>query len=148
MKKRTKLALLSIAAASFFLTRCSSTRPDNVGNMNLADCPNTPNCVSTLELDENQRIPSIPYTGKASDAMTKLIKILNSTPRTTIVKRTDSYIYAECKTLFFRFIDDVEFIIDDEKKVINFRSASRVGKSDLGVNRERMEKIAARFSVE
>jgi uncharacterized protein (DUF1499 family) len=66
-------------------------------------------------------------------------------PRTTIVTLEEDYIRAEFKSRIFGFVDDVEFWFDDEQKVIHFRSASRVGYSDLGANRKRMEKIRERF---
>ena len=55
--------------------------------------------------------------------------------------QTDNYLHVECRSFWFRFVDDVEFLIDPEQKLIQFRSASRVGYSDLGVNRRRMETL-------
>jgi uncharacterized protein (DUF1499 family) len=57
----------------------------------------------------------------------------------------DRYIHAEFTSALFRFVDDVEFQIDAESGLIHFRSASRVGRSDLGVNRKRMESIRMAF---
>jgi uncharacterized protein (DUF1499 family) len=62
-----------------------------------------------------------------------------------VVARTESYLHAEFTSLFFRFVDDVEFLVDDAAKVIHVRSASRLGRSDLGVNRKRVERIRARW---
>jgi uncharacterized protein (DUF1499 family) len=66
-------------------------------------------------------------------------------PRTRILTVTDTYLHAECATLLFRFLDDVELLLDREAKVIHFRSSSRVGHGDLGVNRRRMEGIRRAF---
>ena len=66
-------------------------------------------------------------------------------PRSQIVSSTNTYIHVEFTSLIFRFVDDVEFLFDDEKKLIHVRSASRVGYSDLGANRNRVEEIRKRF---
>jgi uncharacterized protein (DUF1499 family) len=78
--------------------------------------------------------------------MEKLIKIVRSMKRTRIVIQKDCYLYVEYISAVWRFVDDVEFSFDEEKKVIHFRSASRLGKSDLGVNRDRMEEVRKRFN--
>ena len=80
--------------------------------------------------------------------LTEIIaKIITSIKRTKIVKQNDDYIHAEFKTGVFRFVDDVEFYFDDNEKVIHFRSASRIGKTDFGTNRKRMEKIRKQFLI-
>jgi uncharacterized protein (DUF1499 family) len=90
-------------------------------------------------------IAPIAYTGSAEAASNKLQSILRTTPRTEIVKAEGSYIYAQCTTALLRFVDDVEFAIDDNAKVIHVRSASRLGRKDFGVNRKRVEAIRAQF---
>ncbi len=77
--------------------------------------------------------------------MEKLVTVVNSMKRAEIVEKTNDYLYVEFTTATWRFVDDVEFYFDDGKKLIHFRSASRVGHSDLGVNRKRMEKIRLEF---
>jgi len=74
-----------------------------------------------------------------------MLKILRDRPRTTIVREETDYLKAECRSALFRFVDDVEILFDDAEKRIHFRSASRVGRSDFGVNRNRMEEIRAAF---
>jgi uncharacterized protein (DUF1499 family) len=64
-----------------------------------------------------------------------------SLPRTKLVEADETYLHFECTSLLLRFVDDVEFLFDDETKTIHFRSASRIGYGDLGVNRRRMEDI-------
>jgi uncharacterized protein (DUF1499 family) len=66
-------------------------------------------------------------------------------PRTELVEEEGHYLHYTFKTWPIPFIDDVEFIIDPDAKVIHYRSASRVGHSDLGVNSRRMEKVVAAF---
>jgi uncharacterized protein (DUF1499 family) len=62
-------------------------------------------------------------------------------PRTKLVEEGDRYLHYEFTSLLFRFVDDVEFLFDDETKTVHFRSASRTGYGDFGVNRRRMEQI-------
>lgn len=64
-----------------------------------------------------------------------------SLPRTKLVEEDETYLHYEFTSLLLRFVDDVEFLFADETKTIHFRSASRTGHSDFGVNRRRMEEI-------
>ena len=65
-------------------------------------------------------------------------------PRARISMNIDEFLHIEFTSKIFRFIDDVEFYFD-EPGVIHFRSASRIGHSDMGVNRDRMEEIERLF---
>jgi uncharacterized protein (DUF1499 family) len=60
-------------------------------------------------------------------------------PRTRIVKETEDYLHAECRSALFRFVDDLELQLRPSESIIAVRSASRLGYSDLGVNRRRVE---------
>ena len=55
----------------------------------------------------------------------------------------EAYLHYEFTSLLLRFVDDVEFLFDEATKTVHFRSASRTGYSDLGVNRRRMEQMQA-----
>ena len=112
----------------------------------LPPCPSTPNCVSTQANDAVHAIAPISYRGSAAEAMARIATIAGAMPRAKIVERTPTSMQVEFRTRLFRFVDDVTFEIDDAKKTIEFRSASRVGRNDLGVNRRRMETIRARFA--
>ena len=112
----------------------------------LPPCPPTPNCVSTQAKDAVHFIAPISYRGTAEEAMARIAAIVGSMPRAKIVERKPASMRVEFRTRLFRFVDDVMFEIDDAKKTIEFRSASRVGRNDLGVNRKRMETIRARFA--
>jgi len=119
---------------------------DNNSKVGLIDgklrpCPKTPNCVSTQSEDKQHMIAPISYDLSLEEAKKKIIEIINSIKRTKIVNQTDNYIHAEFSTRLFKFVDDVEFLFDNAEKIIHFRSASRIGKSDLGTNRKRLENI-------
>jgi uncharacterized protein (DUF1499 family) len=114
----------------------------------LAPCPRNPNCVSTQAPPGPQHMDPIPYTGSLDAARAKLQQILRAYPRTRIMNdpgEEPHHLKAECRSAFFHFVDDVEFVFDDAAKRIEFRSASRVGRKDFGVNRKRMEEIRAAF---
>jgi uncharacterized protein (DUF1499 family) len=144
------LVLLIGAVVTLALFRLFASRPANLGARNgqLAPCPDTPNCVCTQATDEGHRIEPLAYDGTAEEAMARLKAALAALPRTRVVSETPDYLHAECTSLVFRFVDDVEFLIDRERKVIHFRSASRVGRSDLGVNRLRMEALRQAFAAQ
>jgi len=92
------------------------------------------------------KMPAITYSGTREQAMEKLAGVIKSMKRTIIMNRTDTYLYVEFTTALMRYVDDVEFCFDDAHKTIDFRSASRIGHSDLGVNRKRMREVTQRFA--
>lgn len=92
-------------------------------------------------------IAPIGFSGDAGVAWTKLQKAVATLPRTSIITRTNGYLYVQCTTLLLRFTDDVEFVLDAANSVIHVRSASRLGRKDFGVNRKRIEAIRASFNA-
>jgi uncharacterized protein (DUF1499 family) len=87
----------------------------------------------------------IPYAGTPEQARERLLAILRTWPRAKIVREEPGAITVECRSRLFRFVDDVDFRFDDEARQIHFRSASRLGRRDFGVNRQRMEEIRRRY---
>jgi uncharacterized protein (DUF1499 family) len=128
---------------------CSGTRPSSLGvkEGKLMPCPDSPNCVSTQSENPRHKIDPLVYTGSINEVRESLERIVGAMPRTNVVQAEKEYIHVECRSRLFGFVDDVEFWFDDENKVVHFRSASRKGYSDLGVNRKRMERIRERFSA-
>ena len=131
----------------FILTACSvdQTTKKNATNDRLSPCPKSPNCVSSLSKDKSHYVEPLSYKVSPEKAREKLITVINSMKRSEIVTAEMNYIHATFKSGLFRFVDDVEFLFDDQRKVIDLRSASRTGYSDLGVNRKRVEEIRQRF---
>jgi uncharacterized protein (DUF1499 family) len=111
----------------------------------LAPCPDSPNCVSTKSKDSSHAMPPLPYLKSGQESMERLIAIAGNMNRTTIVTATPSYLHVEFRSALFRFVDDVEFVLDDSARLIHFRSASRTGYYDFGVNRRRMQEISDRY---
>jgi len=125
-------------------------RPTNLGvkEGKLAPCPTSPNCViSQGDEDAEHAIAPLAYSGDSAQAIAKLTAIVKAMPRTTIIESTDSYLYAEFASQLLGFVDDVEFYLDPAESVIQVRSASRLGQSDLGVNRQRVEAIRQELDV-
>jgi len=87
----------------------------------------------------------IPYTGPLREARARMLAVLEALPRTRIVEEGPDVLRAECHSLVFHFVDDVEVRFDDRAKLIHYRSASRLGRSDFGVNRDRMEQVRKAF---
>jgi uncharacterized protein (DUF1499 family) len=127
---------------------CSAYRPLNLGitDGKLSPCPDSPNCVSSQSSDKRHFIEPVLYEGTEQTAMERLIEVIQGMKRCRIVTMEDHYIHAEFTSAFFRFVDDVEFYFDSEAKIIHMRSASRIGYSDFGVNRQRMEKVRSLFN--
>ena len=112
----------------------------------LQPCPSSPNCVSTQASDQGHGIVPYRYQKTLAGAKETLKTIVANLPRAKLVEEDEAYLHYEFTSLLLRFVDDVEFVFDDETKTIHFRSASRTGYSDLGVNRRRMEEIRVAVS--
>lgn len=146
------LATLVLAAAQF--GAFTGVAPSAIGSMNgrLAPPALTPNSVSSQALlypDHPQKqyanIDPISYQGDPFVAMVRLREVLEKFEHTKVIKSEPGYIYAQCTTPFMQFTDDVEFLLDQQNHVIQVRSASRLGKSDFGINRARVEIIRTRY---
>ena len=140
MRRRHLVPLLIVLAGCY-------PAPANLASPGepLRPCPSTPNCVSTEAADARHAIPAIPFRGTPEDALAHARRALLGEPRTRIVVEAPGYLRAESRSRLFRFVDDVEVSVDGNARVVRFRSASRVGRSDLGVNRARMERFTVRF---
>lgn len=147
MKIQTQIVL-----ATFILLAGCAGSPPHVGvkNGQLTSCPSSPNCVSSQAKDKEHFIEPIVTKGTPLEVKTHLLKTLNEMDRTKIILAKDDYINAEFTSKIFHFVDDVEFYFPDTKSKeisIYVRSASRLGYSDLGVNRERIEMIRSKLKV-
>lgn len=117
--------------------------PKNLGveNGKLAEMPSSPNAVSTQAIDEEKKVEPLPFKGDLIETKRIIEKIIEQYGSAKIVTNESHYIHAVFSTKTMKYKDDVEFYFDDSNKVIEFRSASRVGHSDMGLNRERYETI-------
>lgn len=118
---------------------------DAAGAASLAACPQTPNCVSSLATDARHRIEPLRYADQPAVAWRRLQDVLEGMPRTRFVERSPERLHVEFRSRVFRFVDDVVCVQDAAAGVIHIRSASRLGYSDFGVNRRRVEAIRSLF---
>ena len=109
-------------------------------------CPDSPNCVCTQSTRPRERMAPVPTGGLGTDAvMNTVAGVIEGLERTALKERKGAYLRVEFKTKIFRFVDDVEFYHDAEAGLLHFKSASRIGYSDLGTNRKRMEHLSERI---
>lgn len=139
------LALLVVAwvVALAVWARLASAPPLGIVNGSLVSCPPTPNCVATQ--DARQLMPALPMHGDAAATVDRLVRIVEAQPRAVLVERRADYVRAEFRSRLFGYRDDVEFHILAAAGEVRFRSASRIGRGDMGVNRARMESLGAAY---
>lgn len=144
MQTRIPALLLLIMATATLNTGCAGSPPGNLGvkNGKLAACPDRPNCVSSQAGDEAQHIAPLnaPASSPSDAVLQSFLEILRNQPGARIVETRPGYVRAEFSSKFFGFVDDAEFWWRTPDK-IEVRSASRLGYSDLGVNRARIEAL-------
>ncbi|MEN9519087.1 MAG: hypothetical protein RLZZ381_1675 [Cyanobacteriota bacterium] len=118
------------------------TKPNNLGvkDGKLAACPGTPNCVNSQSDDAQAKIEALPAVSIA-----EIKKVVDGMEGSTIIEENNNYLYAEFKSKLMGYVDDVEFYLDSNTNSVQVRSASRLGKSDLGVNRKRVEEIRSKL---
>ena len=129
----------------------SGTRPDNLGvhDGRLAPPKPTPNNVSSQadrNVDAGHYIEPLRYSDDARQAWAALRRVIDGMERVKVVTSEANYLYAEFSSKLMAYVDDTEFYLDEKAAVIQVRSASRLGRSDFGVNRERIESIRAKLA--
>ena len=129
--KKSLLALLP------FLSACAGEPPQDIGvrDGRLIACPESPNCVSSYESSEEHAIAAL------DGNLNQVQQILVAMDGANIVEQSNNYLYAEFTSSLMGYVDDVEFLYDAASNTTQVRSASRVGYSDMGANRSRVEAI-------
>ena len=113
----------------------------------LPPCPDTPNCVSSLAALGSHYVEAIRYSGSPEDARKRLLNVVSNLPRTEICSsQEEPVLHVTFTSFFFRFVDDVHFLFDNDRKVIHVSSVSRTGTYDFGVNRQRVEQLRTAFT--
>jgi len=142
----TILGLTAGAALTMaMLAKLSRNAPDGMGLQEgmLAPLPASPNGVSSQSSKPQHAVAPFSFKKNPYQALLKLKAVLSEFPGTTLVTSDARYVRAEFKSPLFGFVDDGEFLLDGS--VIQVRSASRVGKHDLGANRKRIEHLRGLF---
>jgi uncharacterized protein (DUF1499 family) len=148
--KTVLLVVLSLVlvVAAVFATRSYLSRGDAAPGLEagrLRACPSSPNCVASESASGEALVAALPYRSDRAATERALASALATLPRTAIQRRQGDYWHVTSTTALFRFIDDVEFRFDDGAGLVQLRSASRVGYSDFGANRKRVEAIRAAY---
>ena len=116
-------------------------RPTNLGAKDgrLAPCKPSPNCVSSQAdpADREHYIAPLAFRG----SMQELRRAVESMARASVISAERNYLYAEFRTRLMRYVDDVELYYDEKQGLVHVRSASRLGRRDFGVNRNRVEAL-------
>jgi uncharacterized protein (DUF1499 family) len=143
--QKTSWRIIFMTIGLLGMLGCAGERPNNLGTTgnNLVACPASPNCVSSQAYDEKHRIAPLIFSGDPDAAFALLKSVLGQRGDTTIIEEKPGYMRVELRTTLF--VDDGEFLLDRAQSFIQVRSASRLGYSDLGKNRSRMEAIRTQF---
>lgn len=126
----------------------SQSKPITLGPVagQLAPCPARPNCVSSQAIDDDHRIAPLAFADAADLAWDRLRAAVSSMHGSQIITDEDGYLHVEYTSRIFRFVDDLELLLNAPDNKIEVRSASRLGYSDMGANRRRVEQLRVRFS--
>jgi uncharacterized protein (DUF1499 family) len=141
--KRVLVVIAAVAIGSWIVVQFMGRNPPpGLGPTaeGLAECPDTPNCVCSDCEQPSAKMPPLVFVGDPSRIVPELKRVL-AIEGIQVIEERENYLHAVAVTPIMRFRDDLEFLIQPEEKKIQFRSASRLGHSDLGKNRARLEKI-------
>ena len=132
----------------FLLLACTGSPKHALGAVQgrLAPCPETPNCVNSQADpgDSEHAIAPLPLQGRSVDAALDRVSAAAATlPRSEVVAREGAWMHLTFESALWRFVDDVEVLVDPQAELVHVRSASRLGQGDLGVNRDRVEALRA-----
>ena len=104
----------------------------------LPRCPATPNCVCSEYASGDSSIAPISIDEKVNwSEIIQSVEALGG----VVVEQNDDYVHVTFTSTLFRFVDDVVLRIDRSNNLLHVRSAYRVGHSDMGVNRKRVESL-------
>ena len=139
-------ALVAVIALFVLGIRSNSGAAPGLVEGRLQRCPDTPNCVSSeFVADAEHSIEPLVYSAdQAAQVLPRLKTVIAELGGNIQEERTD-YLAATFTSSIFRFVDDLEIRIDAAQNTIHLRSASRVGRSDLGTNRKRVERLKSSF---
>lgn len=137
----------ALAGLALLLSACGLGTPALRGDDGQLQACSKANCVSSLSDDASYAVEPLRYTGTAASAHQRLLQVLATMPRIEVREDTPAYVHATATTALMRYVDDLEFVFAEDAPLIQLRSASRLGYSDFGVNRERMQQIRARFEA-
>ncbi len=117
-------------------------------NQQLSACSPKPNCVSSENgTPADNRVNPLKLSGNAADLAWQRLQAAIRDQGGELVKVEPDYLAATFTSSLFGFVDDLEARLDADEGVIQIRSASRVGTSDFGANRLRVEQLRQRYQA-
>jgi len=135
--------IIAMGAIVVYMVIKNNLTPKNLGvnNGKLSKMPNKPNAVSSQTDEKDKQIEAMEFKENLAGSKEHIIKAIEIYGNAKIIKNENNYIYAVFTTGKMKYHDDVEFYFDESEKLIHVRSASRIGYSDMGLNRERYNKL-------
>jgi len=147
----SKLAIFIGALATISCTSAPSVGPSFVAASEsgasgalpiaLIECPDRPNCVSSVTTDSSKRVAAFEVKGQDVAIFQAQLEQILALDGGVVKDKRDGYLWATYTSSVFRFVDDIEWLYDLERDQFDVRSASRTGYSDLGVNKKRVERL-------
>lgn len=144
---KVKIFLIIVILLVVLMVGKNNIEPKDLGvkDGKLKNMPNSPNAVSSQTDIQEKKVEPLEFIGDVQDSKAKILGIINNYQGTKIIKNEKNYIHVIFITGGMKFKDDVEFYFDESNKIIHFRSASRVGYSDMGMNRKRYNEIKSEY---
>ena len=142
-RRRLAKALAGITLCAVLSAGCGAPSPPTLGVVDgeLAPCPSSPNCVHTGHRHPDGT-PPLYLRAEGEGSWDGVRTVVEAMPRLTVVSVSERYLHAEERSRLFRFIDDMELLLAEDHELV-VRSASRLGRGDLGVNGRRVERLRA-----
>ena len=148
------LAVAAVAAGQLGLLQGQTPTDLGVRDGKLkvpSDAPNSVSSQASLYPTHPQRayaeIAPLALQGTGAQTLTRLRSIIESTPGARVVKADDGYLYAQFTSRLMKYVDDLELWFDESTGVVQVRSASRLGHSDMGANRARVEALRQQLAT-
>jgi uncharacterized protein (DUF1499 family) len=135
--------IIAMGVIVVYMVVKNNLTPKNLGvnNGKLSKMPNKPNAVSSQTNEKDKQIEAMEFKVNLAASKERIIKAIETYGNAKIITNENNYIYAVFTTGKMKYHDDVEFYFDESEKLIHVRSASRIGYSDMGLNRERYNKL-------
>jgi len=135
------LGLIVILAGQMIITNMRIPKNLGVNNGMFAPMPKSPNAVSSQSDDPDYHVEPFPFKENLEHTKAVIINAIESYGNAEIITNESNYIHAIFTTSKMRFHDDVEIYFNESAGIVEYRSASRVGYSDMGLNKERYNKL-------
>lgn len=138
------MSLVGLGAAAIGIAGCQLPEL-GLKDGRLLPCPESPNCVCSLATDEEHGIKALPMHADAEATLAALKSVIAEMPRTKLLEEAPNYLRFQFTSALMRYKDDLELHLVPDEGLVQVRSASRLGHSDLGANRKRVEDLRERY---